>query len=36
MQNEQEKDVIKELTQSDLNQDMVDVGVGRYRARIES
>ena len=36
MQNEQEKDAIKELTQSDLNQDMVDLGVGRYRARIES
>ena len=36
MQNEQEKDVVKELTQSDLNQDMVDLGVGRYRARIES
>ncbi len=36
MQSEQEKDAIKELTQSDLNQDMVDLGVGRYRARIES
>ena len=27
---------IKALTQEDLNQDMVDLGVGRYRNRVES